>query len=73
MRLSRFYDDGGMNHIGLNQAAIPSCRAFMFCPVQTAAVAVPANGMELYRLAYEQAQAMLLPPRHERLFAPSLN
>ena len=56
---------------------VPAPGAFMLCPCQLNVGQIGESGaspiVELYRLAYQQAQALLSPPRHERCFSASMN
>ena len=71
----RSFGDDVLFHSIVTKAATVSPAAFVVCPVPICACA-PAAGrwmQDLYRLAYEQSKAVVLPPRHERLLLASFN
>ena len=73
MRFSRVFGDGVIENLAPRQEALPSFGAFVWCPMTPVCPTSFSYREELYRLAFERAQALVLPPRHERLLAPSRN
>jgi len=56
-------------------ASVPAVGSFVICPVPIRMGSHDCAGWapELYRLAYEQAQAVLRPPWHVRTLFASMN
>jgi hypothetical protein len=71
----RYYGDGVMTPVFRTSAPALSAAGFTVCPLAVCPVGADAGrwAQDVYRLAYEQARAALLPPRHERLLLASPN
>jgi hypothetical protein len=75
MQEQRFIGADGTNLFDARRAIRPAAQGLMVCPVSLQAPAAFAGGWvhEIYRLAYERAQAALQPTWYERNLIPCLN
>lgn len=77
MRRERFFGEGEIDPLPPPAGPVTALAGFVVCPFamgpHPAGVPVGLAQLEVYRIAYERAQAALRPSWRERVLVPSLN